>query len=237
MNCRRRFGAVAGMASLAILAVGCGNATTTAQSTTSARSTASPASAMLTGTRLDSLLLPAGDLPAGFSLYAPGTRNSAGGITPDTSSGVAASQVCERLTGTSWIEAGGIDGATFAEREYDNQGDTETIGEEVDTFHGSDAQKVMSGLWTAFGHCESFTQKYSGMEAPTKLVRSLVHGAGDQAIKAVETSPTFLGGTTLVAIRIGDAIVTCIYSSSHSDLGAPAVTWAKRIEQRIASVG
>jgi hypothetical protein len=202
--------------------------------TASARATASPAQAILTGTKLNSMLLLARDFPRGFTIHAPGTRNTAGSIASDSPATIPASQVCDRLTGTSWIEAGGLDGATFAEREYDNHGDTATIGEEIDTFDGSDAQKVMSRLWTAFGRCKSFTQDYSGMQAPTRTVRVKLSGAGDQAIKAVETSPVFKGGTTVAAIRVGKSIVTCIYSSLDSDLGAPAVTWAERIAQRVA---
>lgn len=245
MRNHREIGAVLSMAGLiTIVASGCGGATTPKTSTGSATSstatahataqaTASPAQATLTGTKLNSRLLSARDLPPGFTLYAPGLRNTADGIQQDSSSPVPASQVCARLTGTSWIDVGGISGATLAEREYDNKGRTETIGEEIDTFTGTDAQKVMSGLWTAFGHCKAFTQNYSGMQAQTTTVRAKLADVGNQAIKAVETSPTFQGGTTLVAIRIGNAIVTCIYSSMHSDLGAPALGWAERIGQRI----
>jgi len=143
------------------------------------------------------------------------------------------SQWCDRLTGTSWIAVAGIDGATWAQREYVNSGKTETIGEEIDTFTGTDGKKVMAELWKAFGHCKTFTQDYSNMQARTTTVRTRLHGIGSQAMKAVETSPTFLGGTTLVAIRVGNAIVTCIYSSEHSDLGASAVTWAERIGKRL----
>jgi hypothetical protein len=240
----RGIGATFFLAAFAALAAsGCGSASTpkavtgtTTTPTAAAQATASPAQATLTGTKLNSMLLSARDLPAGFRPYTPGLRNSADGISPDSSSPVPAGQVCGRLTGTSWIEAAGIDGAAFAEREYNNSGRTETIGEEIDTFDSGDAQKVMSGLWKAFGQCKAFTQDYSGMQARTTTVRAKLPGAGDEAIKAVETSPTFKGGTTLVAIRIGSTIVTCIYSSEHSDLGAPAATWAERIGQRVEAV-
>lgn len=238
----RRFGVVLSMALIVLAAGGCANSGTpkasagsTTSPTASAQATASTAKAILTGTKLNSMLLSARDFPAGFTDYKPGARNTADGVSPDSATSIPAKQVCDRLTSTSWIEVGGLDGATFAQREYDNRGRTSTIGEEVDTFDGNDAQKVMSRLWTAFGRCKSFTQAYSGMQAATTTARVKLSVAGAQAIKAVETSPMFKGGTTLVAIRIGNSIVTCIYSSQSSNLGAPAVTWAERIGQRLAA--
>ncbi|MGD0246408.1 MAG: hypothetical protein ABSB59_39605 [Streptosporangiaceae bacterium] len=209
-------------AGLIVLAVtGCGNGGSTSQVSTRAtipaateHATSSPTSQPLpTGTKLNSLLLNKGSFPAGFSVIAANTRNTADSTSPDSPGPMPASQWCNRLTGTSWIAVGGIDSASWAQREYINSAKTETIGEE--------------------SHCKSFSQTYSGMQARTTAVRSKLPGVGSQAIKLVETSPTFIGGTTLVAIRVGNAIVTTIYSSQHSDLGSPAVTWAERVAKRL----
>jgi hypothetical protein len=244
LSCRRPLAAIVGTVGLIILAVsGCGNSGTTQASTgvtgstapaATEQATSSPTSQPLpTGTKLNSLLLNKGNFPTGFAVIAANTRNTADSTAPDSPSPMPTSQWCDRLTGTSWIDIGGIDSASWAQREYINSAKTETIGEEIDAFTGTDGVTVMADLWKAFGHCKSFSQAYSGMQARTTAVRSKLSGVGSQAMKLVETSPTFLGGTTLVAIRVGDSIVTTIYSSEHSDLGSPALTWAERVAKRL----
>jgi len=207
----RRAG-IAGLAGLAVLAAGgCGGSSST-------------------------LLLPASMLPAGFKLDTQGARNTGASVAPDSSSPVPASKVCGLLTGTSWILAAGEDSATFAQNDYLDAGHTQEVAQEIDTFTGTDATKVMSGLWKAFGRCQDFTQKYNGMTARTTLVRSRPTSAAYAAIEAVQTSPTFTGGTTLVAIRTGNAIVTVLYSAASHDKGGAAVTLAEEIAQRVQHV-
>jgi hypothetical protein len=58
---------------------------------------------------------------------------------------------------------------------------------------------------------------------------------GDQAYDAVQTSPAYLGGTTLVAIRVGNVIVTCLDSSSGNDKGSAALKYAERIATKVRS--
>ena len=247
---------VVGLVGMAVLAAGgCGgNSTTTppaatGSSSAGASSPATPAtsasapasasdsaSATLTGSTLKTLLLPASTMPAGFKLDTQGARNTGPGVAQDSSSPVPANKVCNLLTGTSWILAAGVDSATFAQNDYLDAGHTQEIAQEIDTFGGSDATKVMSGLWQAFGHCRGFTQRYNGMTAKTTLVRSRPTSAAYAAIKAVQTSPTFTGGTTLAAIRTGNAIVTVLYSSSSSNKGAAALTLAEQIAQRVQHV-
>ena len=239
---------VAGLVGMAVLAAaGCGGSSSTTPlaatgpSSATASSPATPATsaspsasaATLTGSTLNTLLLPASTMPAGFKLDTQGARNTGAGVAQDSSSPVAASKVCNLLTGTSWILAAGMDSAMFAQKDYLDGGHTQEIAQEIDTFSGSDATKVMSGLWQAFGHCRDFTQHDNGMTATTTLVRSRPTSAAYAAIKAVQTSPTFTGGTTLVAIRTGNAIVTVLYSSSSKNEGAAALTLAEQIAQRV----
>jgi hypothetical protein len=175
-------------------------------------------------------------LPAGFKPDTQGARNTGASVAQDSSSPVPASKVCGLLTGTSWILAAGLDSATFAQNDYLDAGHTQEVAQEIDTFTGTDATKVMSALWKAFGRCRDFTQKYNGMTAKTTLVRSRPTSAAFAAIEAVQTSPTFTGGTTLVAIRIANAIVTVLYSASSHDKGGAAVTLAEEIAQRVQHV-
>jgi hypothetical protein len=172
-------------------------------------------------------------MPQGYRIDPSGTRNSGQSLPQDTPQHVSASQACNLLTGTSWIVASGINSSDFAENDYLNASKTEEIAQEIDYFQPGDATKVMSRLWQAFGRCRSFTQQAAGTTAKTSLTRARLHRVGDGGIKAVELSPVFQGGTTLVAIRVGDVIVTCLDSSGGSDEGAAAVTLARRIIQRV----
>lgn len=208
---------------------------TSAASGTSAAASASDPTA-LSGSTLKTLLLPASMLPAGFKPDATGARNTGDAVGQDSASPVAASKFCGLLTGTSWILAAGVDSATFAQNDYLDAGRTQEIAQEIDTFSAADATKVMAGLWQAFGRCRDFTQKYNGANAKTTLVRSRPTSAAYAAIEAVQTSPTFSGGTTLVAIRSGNAIITVLYSASSHDKGGAAVTLAEGIAQRVQHV-
>jgi hypothetical protein len=182
---------------------------------------------------LYSLLLSASVMPKGFRIDSSGTRNSGQSLPQDTSQPVPASQACNLLTGTSWILAGGISSSDFAENDYATASKTAEITQEVDYFQPGDATKVMSRLWQVFGRCRSFTQQVAGTTAKTSMTRTRLRQVGDGGIMGVQLSAALNGGTTLAAIRIGNAIVTCLDSSPGSDDGAAAVTLAKRIAQRV----
>lgn len=241
---------------LVVTVVGCGSgsgttsasghATTSQEATgqaTSSSSTGSPqhmassspstAASPLDGNTLYSLLLPASAMPSGYRIDASGTRNAGQSLPQDTPQTVSAAKACQLLTGTSWIEAAAITAADFAQNDYGNASHTAEIAQEIDYFQAGDGAKVLSQLWGVFGHCRSFSVQANGSTGKVTLTRSQLAGVGDQAIKAVWTTPLYLGGTTLVAVRSGDAIVTVLDSSPGNDLGAEAVTLAKRIAQRL----
>jgi hypothetical protein len=235
-NARLRMGAALGMAGLIVLAAGgCGGAANTHGSAGSEAVSAAPAAKVLTGAKLKSLLLPASAMPKGFRLNADGVRDTGDSVAPSSSSPVARGKVCGMLMQTSWIQAAGIGSATFAQNDYGNAGHTDQVAQEIDTYHGDDAQKTMSGLRKAFAGCTAFTDKSSGVTAQVKLVRSPLHGAGDEGIKVVGTSPTWQGGMTLVAVRVGNAVVTTFYSASGHDKGAAAVKMAESLAKKVQS--
>src|SRR6202035_3125418 len=111
------------------------------------------------------------------------------------------------------------------------------VFEEIATFTGDDAQKVMATLWQQFGKCSSFSYESNGTTAASTLTRSRVPGEGGDAAKAVIVSPVFEGGQTLAVIRVGSQIITTLDSSPGSDLGSPAVGYAERIAQRLRAAG
>lgn len=191
--------------------------------------------AILTGTRLNAMLLPASAMPAGLHLEADGARNTGESVESPSTAPVEPGKQCEMLLQTSWIQVTGIGPATFAENDYADSGHTQQVGQEIDVFHQGEASRVMAGLRKTFARCRSFTDRSNGMVAKVKIVPAALHGVGDDAFKATETSPNWDGGQTFVAIRQGDAIVTAFYSSSHSDKGAKVVTMARTIAGKVAA--
>lgn len=243
---RLRTGAVRALAGAAVLAAGgCASITSTPGTGSAAlatQPTPPPATpAVLTGTRLARLLLPASAMPAGFSLAPASARNSGGGVVNDTSTLPPPGQMCQLLTKTSWLLAAGITGAAFAQNGYANTARTGEIGQEIDAFQGTDAQEVMSRLWMVFRRCAAFTARSGGHTGEVTGQASLLPGPGGGAVKAdamklVLTSSLYRGGETLVAIRVGNNIVTCFDSTPRASLGAAAVTLAGRLAGRLAAV-
>jgi len=187
----------------------------------------------LNGAQLSAALLPASSMPRGFKLDPSGERDTGHSTASDTTQQVPASKECSLLTGTSWIAVGGIVAGSFAQNDYINRSGTEEIVQEADAYHGSRAQQVMQTLWQLFGKCSHFTVNSGDTIAVTTMVRSELSGTGDQAYKAVQTSSVFLGGATLVAIRVGNVIVTCLDTSSGNDKGSAALQYAKRIAANV----
>ncbi|MEV0400875.1 hypothetical protein [Actinoallomurus sp. NPDC050550] len=234
---RIRTGAILAAAGAAVLAVGgCGGSGggATHDSATGSKAPAASASPeVLKGSALKAFLLPASALPKGFRIEADGTRDSGDGIAPRTSAPVPAKKVCGALGQTSWIRVTGIGEAAFAQDDYANAGKTEEVAQEIDTYHGDDARQVMAKLRKVFAHCATFTDTSSGSAAKVKVTSAKLRGAGDEGVKAVVTSSAWDGGTTLAAVRVGNAVVTTLYSSSHADKGAPAVTLTERVAKKI----
>lgn len=230
--------------SFAAAVAGCGAAGSTGEvaataapwhaTASSSGAAASATAAALDATTLNSELLTAGDMPKGYKAASSVTRHNAAALPDDSPSPVAAASVCAILAQTAWIRVSGIDTPDFAQAGFVNAANTEEISEEIDAFQGADAQKAMTALWQAFGHCATFTEPYSGTTAKITLTRSMIGGQWS-GIKSVLLSPAFAGGETLVAIRAGYAIVTVIDSVDSSDDGSAAVTMAEKIASRVSA--
>jgi hypothetical protein len=201
-------------------------------SPTAAAAPATPAA--LDAQTLDTELLQVGDMPKGYVAVPSLTRYDDVALPDDLPTPVAGAQVCQVLTDTSWISASGLTTEDFAEAGYGNTARTEEISEEVDAFQGADAQKAMTGLWQALGRCATFSTSYSGMTAKITLTRSMIGGKWT-GMKGVELSPTFVGATTMVAVRVGYAIVTVLDSSESNDDGSAAVSMAEKIAGRVSA--
>jgi hypothetical protein len=196
--------------------------------TAPASASASPSAAALDGTDLNAALLPASAMPPGYRLDSSSERDTGTSTAPDTTGHVSAP--CGMLGDTSWIDATGIVAGSFAQDDYVNKSETEEIAQEADAYTTADAEHAMTALWRILGTCAHFTDG----SASITMTRSQL-AVGDQAVEAVQTSPAYQGGTTIVAVRVGDVIVTTLDSSAGNDKGSAAVGYATRIARNISA--
>ena len=99
------------------------------------------------------------------------------------------SRVCGVLDGTSWIAAGDVSTADFAQNDYANASKTEELAQEADAFQPGDAQKVMTRLWRVFGHCRTFSMQANGTTATVSLTRHQLARVGELLVEGVHERP------------------------------------------------
>ncbi|MFF7369495.1 hypothetical protein [Streptomyces tricolor] len=186
-----------------------------------------PNAGLLTGTQLKKALAPASAFPAGLTLQSDGASDSGDKfLTP--SSRKTAKPDCTRLLGTSWIQVTGFEGGvSFAQNDYANQDETEAVAQEIDAFQGSTAKTVMKELRSVATECATFTD--TDTHAKVKVTGRSTAGLGDEAFTITLTSGTWETGTTLIAARSGNDVVT-VLSTAGSDNGAAA---AKKVTTRV----
>ena len=194
---------------------------------------ADPNAGLPTGTKLAALLLPASAMPGSLKPDPSGSVNTGSVFNEPSSAAVPASKACPSLNGTGWINAAGIGSGSFAQSDFTDSYNN-LLGQEVDAFRGDNAQTAMTNLRHVFAECATFQLNQSGKNYTQKLTTKTLPGVGDDTVEAVFTSPSFLGGTTLVASRVGNLVVTMIYSDQSSTGGA-AVALTKRIVKSAAA--
>jgi hypothetical protein len=195
-----------------------------------APSPSDPNAGLLTGTKLKSLLVT--DMPPGFSLDSTGSVDTGDSYQQPSAAPAAATPDCTRLTATAWIGLAGLGAVSFAQNDYLDSAKNE-IAQEIDVYQGTTAQTVMTRLKQVFAACATFKSTEQGMAATVHVVTSAAPDLGPDAIKAVQSSPSWQGGTTLVAARVDNAVVTAFYSSSTSTKGAQVVGLATQIVQQL----
>ncbi len=193
------------------------------------------AGALMTGTQLKAVLLGQGDMPSGFTLNPKWAADSGSTVYPPVSATQTppSPRACVQLTGAPWLPAAGVSPVSFAANGYRN-----VYSDEIDQMIAVYAetvvgQAIMTNLGKLFGLCSSFTSTSSGQKMRMRLMRSAGPALGDASIKGVMTSSVWQGGETLVAVRVGNAVVAVDYSSSGSDKGARAVTLAAELVARL----
>ncbi|GII53427.1 hypothetical protein Pth03_18160 [Planotetraspora thailandica] len=218
-----------------LTAGGCGGTAGGEKPAAGAPSSTAPAVKVLNGTQLNHLLLPAKAMPKGFTIDPSGTQNSGSDLTPRTDEPVPASKLCGTFLETAWIRVAGIGQAAFAQNQYVGPDGNGQIAQEIDSFHGEDAEKAMAQVKKALANCASFTSTSDGATARVKMVSSKLPGVGDEAVKVIQSSPDWQGGETLVAARTGNVVVTAFYNSVGADKGSAVVKMTKTIVDGVES--
>lgn len=193
-------------------------------------SPADPDAGLLKGTQLKKTLLTAAALPKGYSPVKDGTLDT-GDMFQEVSNGPAGS--CESFGASAWIQVTGVGPVAFAQGDFTDSAHDE-FNEEADSFRGNTAQTTMTALKKAFARCAVFTETTAGVNARIKITMTKVPGVGDETIKAVMTSPQLVGGTTLVASRVGNTVVTTFYDVQTD--GQQGAAGLKLTEKIVANV-
>ncbi|MEU2777016.1 hypothetical protein ABZ646_29935 [Streptomyces sp. NPDC007162] len=174
-----------------------------------------PNAALATGTQLKKALAPASAFPAGLTLESDGSADS-GGRFLSPAARKTGKPDCTRLETTSWIQVSGFKGGvSFAQNGYANK--TEEVDQEIDAFQGTTATAVMKALRSVAAECATYTD--TDAHAKVKLTGSATPGLADEAYTMTLTSGYWENGTTLIAARSGNSVVT-VLSTAGGDNGA-----------------
>ncbi|MBC3840233.1 hypothetical protein GXW82_08630 [Streptacidiphilus sp. 4-A2] len=177
------------------------------------------------------MLLPVHEVPSSLKLDPSGSRETLEVFSAPSMGNVSKTQACSLLGGTSWITATGIGSGSFAQNDYtDSYGNM--FAQEVDAFRGDNATATMTQLEHVFTECKSFKITQSGSSFTEGLSWKSLPGVGDQALKAVISSPELDGGTTLVAVRVGNLIATTL-DNDQNNTGSAGVALAERLTKNL----
>jgi hypothetical protein len=171
-------------------------------------------------------------MPPGFTLDPTGSRDSGTFFQLPTTPSATATPDCTLLDGTAWVELAGQGAVSFAQNDYLDSAKNE-IAQEIDVYQGVIAQTVMTRLQQVFAACATYKTNDQGTTVTVHVVTSAAPDLGPDAIKAVVTSPSWQGDTTMVAARASNAVVTAFYSSSAEGKSGLVVGLVAQILQRL----
>ena len=177
---------------------------------------ADPNFGLLTGTQLKAVLMPASYFPSGFKL-SPGSANDTGAsyIAPSTSK-----PSCTSLLGESWELVTGILGVSWAQNLYTDPKTSSSLSQEIDVFPGNVAEEVMTRLGSVSATCPSVTA--TNPKANVTIIENSGPDLGNASFAITETSSSWTSGSTLIAVRVGTAVVTVYSSQGTTDNGSAA---------------
>jgi hypothetical protein len=188
--------------------------------------TADPDAGLLTGVQLKGLLEPSSYFPPGYRRQRAGTRDTGTGYErPSASAG--RKPRCGLLGATSWTSITGINGVSFAQDDYIDPASSAEIAQEIDVYPGTTARTVLRKLGAVSAVCPSYTDPQTGSRAEVRERPSPGLGEGGYVITV--TDPAWRGGTTLVAARVGTAVVTVLSTDGAGNGRASAVKLAGQL--------
>lgn len=183
---------------------------------------------LLTGAQLKKALAPASFFASGYAVDPSGARDS--GDTYSTPTGADVSKPdCTMLGGTGWLTVTHAQGVSFAQNDYVNKDTSQDIGQEIDVFRGTGAASLITSLRTVVAECPSYLD--SQTHTKVKVAGASTAGLGDTAYTITLTDSAWDNGTTLIAARVGTAVVTVTSTDGH-DNGAAT---AKKLTQKIVT--
>ncbi|MEU6276308.1 hypothetical protein ABZ871_28440 [Streptomyces populi] len=185
-----------------------------------------PNAGLLTGAQLKKALAPASFFAAGFAVDPSGARDTGTTYTAPSSS-PAAKPDCKLLGGTSWISITGASGVSFAQNDYVNKNTSEDIAQEIDTFRGTTAVKVMADLKKAVASCPTYPD--ADTHTKVKVTGADTPGLGDAAYTITLTDSAWENGSTLIAAQSGTDVVTVMSTDGHDNGAATAKKLIARI--------
>jgi len=191
-----------------------------------APSPADPDAGLLTGTQLKGLLEPRAYFPRGYVRDPAATRDIGPGYQQPGTTGVAQPD-CRLLGATSWMSITGISGVSFAEDAYLDQASSSEIAQEIDVYRGTAARAVIQKLGTIATACPWYTDAQTGSRATVREQASPQFTAGGYVITV--TDPAWRSGTTLVAARVGTAVVAVLSTDGAGNGRASAMRLARQL--------
>ncbi|TLS43942.1 hypothetical protein FE633_23235 [Streptomyces montanus] len=187
-----------------------------------------PNAGLLTGTQLKKALAPASYFASGFAADPSGTRDTGDTYqAPATKS--AAKPHCADLGATAWIGLTGVEGVSFAQTSYANKATSAELDQEIDVYRGTTSQDVMKDLTKVVAACPTFTD--ADTQSKVTVTGTSTAGLGDDAYTITLTDSAWENGTTLIAARVGTAVVS-VLSTDGSDNGAAS---AKKLTEKVVA--
>jgi hypothetical protein len=183
-----------------------------AASTAAGRSPSASASpSNPTGTALKALLVTG--FPKSFAPIASGTVDSGNDVQYPGIAPVPAKPDCAKLGGTGFVAATGVKSVAFAQSDYADRAHNE-VAQEISSYASVDAQVAMARLRDQLAACAAFPLTVGKVVGTLHVTMTTVPKLGDEALVARFTAKEFLGGTTIIAARVGNTIVSTLYNDT-----------------------
>jgi hypothetical protein len=211
---------------LALTACSPGSSGSSASESAAPKATKDPNAGLLTGTQLKKALAPASFFASGFAVDSSGARDSGDTYTTPSSAG-ASKPECSKLDGTAWIGVTGVTGVSFAQNDYVSKNTSEDIAQEIDVYRATTAADVVKSLEKIAAACPTFTD--SQTHSTVKVSGTPTAGLGDAAYTITLTDSAWENGTTLIATRVGTAVVSVLSTDGHDNGAATAKKLTARI--------